>query len=112
MLARAGENLRPQSVVARGKQGFGGPVKHWMKRPDIISRFKHVTRNGGALADQLREFCQQRLRREQDPHVVRCVDELPRTLNGKVQRFALREAIAHSPPTESATAKAEAPRTL
>jgi benzoate-CoA ligase family protein len=64
-----------------------------------------------ALADELREFCKQRLRRYEYPHVLRFVDELPRTLTGKVQRFALRDAIAQAPgPTPAATA--EAPRTL
>jgi acyl-coenzyme A synthetase/AMP-(fatty) acid ligase len=32
------------------------------------------------------------LRRYEFPHVVTFVDSLPRTLNGKVQRFRLREA--------------------
>ena len=65
--------------------------------------------------DELREFCKQRLRRYEYPHVVRFVDELPRTLTGKVQRFALREAIGRTPtPTTASvsTARAEAPRTL
>jgi benzoate-CoA ligase family protein len=46
------------------------------------------------LADDLREWCKRRLRRYEYPHVVRFVDELPRTLTGKVQRFRLREEIA------------------
>jgi acyl-coenzyme A synthetase/AMP-(fatty) acid ligase len=64
-----------------------------------------------AFADELREFCKQRLRRYEYPHVVRFVEELPRTLTGKVQRFALRDAIAMAP-TAGSTARAEAPRTL
>jgi benzoate-CoA ligase family protein len=64
-----------------------------------------------ALADELREFCKQRLRRYEYPHVLRFVDELPRTLTGKVQRFALRDAIAQAPGATPA-ATAEAPRTL
>jgi benzoate-CoA ligase family protein len=64
-----------------------------------------------ALADELRDFCKQRLRRYEYPHVVRFVEELPRTLTGKVQRFALRDAIALSPMPEPAV-RAEAPRTL
>jgi len=64
-----------------------------------------------ALADELRSFCKQRLRRYEYPHVVRFVEELPRTLTGKVQRFALRDAIAMAP-TAGSTARAEAPRTL
>jgi benzoate-CoA ligase len=47
-----------------------------------------------ALADELRAWCKQRLRRYEYPHVVEFVDELPRTLTGKVQRFRLRELAA------------------
>jgi benzoate-CoA ligase family protein len=61
------------------------------------------------LADALREWCKQRLRRYEYPHVVRFVDELPRTLTGKVQRFALREAIGDD---ATPVATPEPPRTL
>ena len=43
------------------------------------------------LADELRALCKERLRRYEYPHVVRFVADLPRTVNGKVQRFRLRE---------------------
>jgi benzoate-CoA ligase len=47
-----------------------------------------------ALADELRAWCKERMRRYEYPHVVEFVDELPRTLTGKVQRFRLRELTA------------------
>jgi benzoate-CoA ligase family protein len=47
-----------------------------------------------ALADELRAWCKARMRRYEYPHVVEFVDELPRTLTGKVQRFRLRELAA------------------
>jgi acyl-coenzyme A synthetase/AMP-(fatty) acid ligase len=43
------------------------------------------------LAEELRDWCKQHMRRYEFPHVVRFVDELPRTATGKVQRFKLRE---------------------
>jgi benzoate-CoA ligase len=46
------------------------------------------------LAEQLREMCKARLRRYEYPHLVCVVDALPRTANGKVQRFKLREVAA------------------
>jgi benzoate-CoA ligase len=46
------------------------------------------------LADELRAWCKDRMRRYEYPHVVEFVDELPRTLTGKVQRFRLRERAA------------------
>jgi benzoate-CoA ligase len=44
-----------------------------------------------ALADELRTWCTARMRRYEYPHFVHFVDDLPRTLTGKVQRFRLRE---------------------
>jgi benzoate-CoA ligase len=49
------------------------------------------------LADELRAWCKERLRRYEYPHIVTFVDELPRTLTGKVQRFRLREWAAATP---------------
>jgi benzoate-CoA ligase family protein len=46
------------------------------------------------LAEGLRSWCKQRMRRYEYPHLVHFVDELPRTVNGKVQRFRLRELAA------------------
>jgi benzoate-CoA ligase family protein len=45
-----------------------------------------------ALAEELRDWCKERLRRYEYPQIVEFVDALPRTLTGKVQRFKLREA--------------------
>ena len=47
-----------------------------------------------ALAEELRAMCKERLRRYEYPHVVHFVDELPRTPDGKVQRFKLRTLAA------------------
>lgn len=49
---------------------------------------------GDPLADALRGWCKERLRRYEYPHLVEFVDELPRTVTGKVQRFKLREREA------------------
>jgi benzoate-CoA ligase len=67
---------------------------------DEVSRIKAVVivaegqEPGDALADVLRGWCKERLRRYEYPHVVEFVDELPRTVTGKVQRFKLRERAA------------------
>jgi benzoate-CoA ligase len=52
-----------------------------------------------ALAEELQSWCKERMRRYEYPHVVHFVDELPRTLSGKVQRFKLREWAASSAET-------------
>ena len=53
-----------------------------------------ATPGDDALADELRAWCKERLRRYEYPHIVEFVDDLPRTLTGKVQRFALRDLAA------------------
>jgi benzoate-CoA ligase family protein len=45
-----------------------------------------------AVADELRQWCKQHLRRYEYPHVIEFVEDLPRTATGKVQRYKLREA--------------------
>ncbi|HEY1517523.1 MAG TPA: AMP-binding protein, partial [Solirubrobacteraceae bacterium] len=46
------------------------------------------------LAGALRDWCRERLRRYEYPHVVEFVTDFPRTATGKIQRFKLREAEA------------------
>jgi benzoate-CoA ligase family protein len=57
-----------------------------------------VERGPGASAEQqligeLRELCRERLRDHEQPHLIRFVEELPRTVNGKPRRFVLRALI-------------------
>jgi acyl-coenzyme A synthetase/AMP-(fatty) acid ligase len=47
-----------------------------------------------ALADELRTWCKEHMRRYEYPHFVDFVDDFPRTVTGKIQRFKLREAEA------------------
>ncbi len=55
------------------------------------------------LASELRAWCKQRMRRYEYPHLIRFVDELPRTLTGKVQRFRLRELAVEAAREEPET---------
>ncbi len=45
------------------------------------------------LEDALRTWCRERLRDYEYPHLIRFVDALPQTLNGKPRRFMLREML-------------------
>ncbi|HEY5426775.1 MAG TPA: AMP-binding protein [Candidatus Tumulicola sp.] len=47
-----------------------------------------------ALADELRDFCKDRIASFKAPREVEFVDELPRTETGKVQRYKLRRIAA------------------
>jgi benzoate-CoA ligase family protein len=46
---------------------------------------------GEPLADTLRAYCGERLHRYQVPQLIEFVDELPKTVTGKILRFRLRE---------------------
>ena len=57
-------------------------------KASIILREGHDT---PGLATELQEWCKQRLKRYQYPHIVEFVEDLPKTVTGKIQRFKLRE---------------------
>ena len=44
-----------------------------------------------ATADELREFCRERLARFKTPHTFTPVAELPKTATGKIQKYVLRK---------------------
>jgi benzoate-CoA ligase family protein len=46
---------------------------------------------GDALVAELQEHCKTRLQRFQYPHLIEFVQELPKTVTGKIQRYKLRE---------------------
>jgi benzoate-CoA ligase family protein len=46
---------------------------------------------GDALVAELQEHCKKRLQRFQYPHLIEFVQELPKTVTGKIQRYKLRE---------------------
>jgi len=43
------------------------------------------------LVEELQNWCKEKLKRYQYPHIVQFVDELPKTVTGKIQRYKLRE---------------------
>jgi benzoate-CoA ligase family protein len=53
-----------------------------------------VPADADVLADELRQWCKQHLRRYEYPHLLEFVTDFPRTATGKIQRFKLREAEA------------------
>src|SRR5215211_5914538 len=44
-----------------------------------------------ALTEELQTWCKERLKRYQYPHLVEFVEDLPKTITGKIQRFKLRQ---------------------
>lgn len=64
-------------------------------------------RGDDQLADALRAWCKERLRRYEYPHIVTFVDDLPRTPTGKVERFRLRQWAAEREAADSGAEVAE-----
>jgi fatty-acyl-CoA synthase len=96
MVIRGGENLYPREieeflmghpdvaavqVVGVPDARYGEELMAW-----IVPR-------GGARpeAESIRAFCRGRIDHHKIPRYVRCVDEFPMTVTGKVQKFRLRE---------------------
>jgi fatty-acyl-CoA synthase len=53
-----------------------------------------VTRSGAALDEEgVRRFCQERISHYKIPRYIRFVESFPSTVTGKVQKFAMREAM-------------------
>ena len=48
-------------------------------------------RGSEKLTEELQNWCKDRLKRYQYPHIVEFVEDLPKTVTGKIQRFKLRE---------------------
>ncbi len=68
----------------------GVPVDGLMRvRAHIVLREGYEPSD--ALVVELQEWCKQKLKRYQYPHLVEFVDELPKTVTGKIQRYKLRE---------------------
>src|SRR6185312_3747358 len=97
------EHPRVAGVGVVGARGGGG---------SRIAAFVECAGEPGddALAEDLRAWCKQRLRRYEYPHIVTFVDSLPRTLTGKVQRFRLREWATDATGGEPAANAAEPAR--
>ena len=57
-------------------------------RAHIVLRDGHKPSDG--LVAELQDWCKERLKRYQYPHLVEFVEELPKTVTGKIQRFKLR----------------------
>ena len=98
MVIRSGENIYPREVEKylyqhldiQDVQVFGVPDAKYGEElcAWIISK-------GGTTLDEegVDEFCQERISHYKIPRYIRFVESFPSTVTGKVQKFAMREAM-------------------
>ena len=48
-----------------------------------------------ATAEEIRDFCRNQIAHYKVPAHIRFVDTFPMTVTGKIQKFAMRDALAH-----------------
>jgi len=99
MIIRGGENVYPreieeylyrhpkiQDVAVFGvpDQRFGEAVAAWVRLRD----------GEQATEEELREFCKGQIAHYKVPAYIRFVDDFPMTVTGKIQKFAMRDAMA------------------
>jgi acyl-CoA synthetase (AMP-forming)/AMP-acid ligase II len=101
MIIRGGENIAPAEVEAvlqshpavEEAAVVGVPDVEWGQR---VAAFVVLRPEARVEADELAEFCRQRLASFKKPEVIRILAELPRNPMGKVLRRDLRAQLAPS----------------
>jgi fatty-acyl-CoA synthase len=98
MVIRGGENIYPREVEEylyrhpeiQDVQVFGVPDA---KYGEELCAWV-ISKSGATLdAEGIRTFCQDRIAHYKIPRHIRLVDSFPSTVTGKVQKFAMREAM-------------------
>ena len=96
MIVRGGENIYPREIeefllgipAVRDVQVLGIPSRRYGEE---IAAFIMVHEGSSLKSEDVREFCRGRIAWHKIPRYVAVVDDFPRTGNGKVQKFKLRE---------------------
>jgi fatty-acyl-CoA synthase len=99
MVIRGGENLYPKEieeflftnpkvqdvqVVGVPDQKYGEELCAWI-----------IPRPGEIIGtDEIKSFCKDKIAHHKIPKYVRCVEDFPMTVTGKVQKFKIREAMS------------------
>ena len=95
LVIRGGENIYPREVEeflyghpkVQDVQCFGVPDARY---GEVLCAAIIVRPGESAAAEDVIEFCRDRIAHYKIPHHVRFVDEFPKTVTGKVQKFLLR----------------------
>jgi fatty-acyl-CoA synthase len=98
MLIRGGENIYPREIEeflfrhpkVQSVQVFGVPDARYGE--EVCAWI--VLKPGQSCSEQeIRDFCREQIAHYKVPRYVRFVDEMPMTITGKVQKFAMRERM-------------------
>ena len=98
-MIRGGENVYPREIEElldthpklRDAQVFGVPDP---RLGEEVAAWVRLEPGASATAEEIRDFCRERVARYKVPRYVRFVDAYPMTLSGKVQKFKMRELMA------------------
>jgi len=98
MVIRGGENIYPREVEEylyrhpdiQDVQVFGVPDTKYGE--ELCAWI--ISKSGTTLDEEsVRKFCQNRISHYKIPRYIRFVESFPSTVTGKVQKFAMREAM-------------------
>ncbi|KVG40629.1 AMP-binding protein [Burkholderia ubonensis] len=98
MLIRGGENVYPREIEeflfrhpkVQAVQVFGVPDQ---KYGEEICAWIVLKPGQDASEDEIRAFCRDRIAHFKIPRYIRFVEDMPMTVTGKVQKFAMRESM-------------------
>ncbi len=100
MIIRGGENIYPREVEEflythpsiQEVQVFGIPDARYGEQVCAWVRLRDGAR---MTADDLRNYCSDKITHFKIPHYIRFVDDFPMTVTGKMQKFLMREEMVN-----------------
>jgi fatty-acyl-CoA synthase len=106
VVIRGGENIYPREVeeflfgheLIRDVQVFGIPDPHFGEE---LCAWIILHANARLSEDEIVSYCRGRIAHYKIPRVIRFVDQFPTTVTGKVQKFAMREAMIQAVQVEA-----------
>jgi fatty-acyl-CoA synthase len=101
MVIRGGENIYPREIEeylfrhpkVQNVQVFGVPDE---RNGEELCAWIVLRPGEGATEDDIRDYCRGQIAHYKVPKYIRFVNDLPMTVTGKVQKFAMREEMIRS----------------
>jgi len=98
MIIRGGENIYPREVeeflythpAIQEVQVFGIPDDRYGEQTCAWIKLREP---GSLTADELKDFCRDKITHFKIPHHIRFVDDFPMTITGKMQKFLMRDQM-------------------